>query len=126
VAKHLSLWKPFARIHLIMKDAAVISTERVEELKRICPAFVELFCSVFPGQAQVAQTAPSWVPRRRVGGAHGSIGLFAADAAESMHALLMRLERRFAQTKGLRRHELMMNGLFEKQNTGLRAMTPNF
>ena len=122
-AKHYALWKPFAQINLIIQDPTVISLERVEELKIICPMFVKLYCSHFPGPDHhkslklhlIEYHIVEWIER------FGSLGLFSEEACECMYAQLNSLHRMFYQTKGAKHHQLVMEALREKQNTGLRA-----
>jgi hypothetical protein len=121
--KHYSLWKPFARIHLIIQDPKVISVERVEELKNICPMFVKLYCSHYPVTDHhkslklhlIEYHIVEWVER------FSSLGLFSEEACECMHAHLNSLHRMFCQTKGENHHQYVMEALREKQDTVLRA-----
>jgi hypothetical protein len=121
--KHYSLWKPFARIHLIIQDPKVISLERVEELKSICPMFVKLYCEHFPSPGHhkslklhlIEYHIVEWIER------FSSLGLFSEEACECMHAHLNSLHRMFCQTKGEKHHLYVMEALREKQDTVLRA-----
>jgi hypothetical protein len=111
----------FARIHTIMKDVGVISVERLEELKKLGPAFVMLYRETFDGQHvalkfHLLETHLLWWAEL-----YTAIGLFAEDAGESAHAMIVRIEHRFGSQKGQRLDRLIMNAVSEKQNTALRV-----
>ena len=120
-AKHLPLWEKFERIHVIMKDVGVMSKQRVAELEKTGPAFVALFRSTFPDQhislkLHVIEThLVEWAKR------YSSIGLFAEDAGESLHALIMRYERQYACLKGAAKDKIIWAKLREVGDAELQA-----
>ena len=113
--------KIFQRIHLIMKDAGVMSRSRINELEKTGPELVSLFRSTFPDEhislklhmceTHLIEWAKRW----------GSIGLFAEDAGESAHALLMRYERQYGCMKGWMKDKIIWAKLREVGDAELQA-----
>jgi hypothetical protein len=120
-AKHLSLWTPFARIHLLMKDAGIMSVERVQELKTTCAEFIKQYFELLeetnkcPKLHFIEYHVAEWAER------FTSLGLFAEDASESIHALINRMLLRLQAAKGVTKYKCLINKLYEKQDTNLRA-----
>ena len=83
------------------------------------------FRSTFPGEQGLSHVPLKmhliethlldWVER------YGSIGLFSEEAAESIHALIVRIERSRGSLKGVSLDRSIMNALREKQDHELQS-----
>ena len=97
--------------------ADIISLERLDELDELAPAFVGKFRQTFPPPEHVSlklhvMEAHLCDHARRF----GSLGLFNEAGAESIHALVNELERRFACVKGVDKDEAIIRALQQQQN----------
>ena len=104
------------RIMSISKHAAVIPLDELAELEVLGPQFVSTFRSTFPAQHislkfHLIETHLIDMAKR-----FGTTGLFAEDGAESIHALIMGLERRFASVKGAQKDKSIVAALEMMQN----------
>ena len=104
-----------------MKFTGVLSMDRIAHLKKVGPEFVSEFRSTFPGEhiplkMHLIEThLLDWVEK------YGSIGLFSEEAAESIHALIVRIERSRGSLKGSSLDRSIMNALREKQDHELQS-----
>ena len=106
--KHATLWEPFARIHLIMKYASVMSVERQVELHTKSAEFIKQYFELLeetnkcPKRHFIEYLLADWADR------FSSVGLFAEDATESIHAMINRMLKRLQAVKGKKKYECML------------------
>ena len=104
-----------------MKDSGVMSQNRINELEKTGPEFVALFRETFPDQHVslklhfIETHLVEWAKKFE------SISLFAEDAGESIHALVMRYERQYAGMKGKAKETIIWAKLREVGDSDLQA-----
>ena len=119
-AKHLPLWEKLYDIVKLMKSTRVLSVSSIENLKRLGPEFVQMFRDTFPSESiplkmHVIEThLGEWADM------FGSIGLFSEEAAESIHHLIVRIERARGGLKGANLDRSIMNAIREQQDAANR------
>ena len=87
-------------IHALARPSRPLATEEVEMLETTCKEYGELFRSTFPGRNVPLKTHVVEYELPKFARRWFAVGLFCEDAAESIHALMNRLNRRYACIRG--------------------------
>jgi hypothetical protein len=100
VDKHVRVWRLLAIIHALARPSRTLALEEVDLLETTCAEYGALFRSTFADRHVPLKTHVTEFELPRFARKWLAAGLFCEDAAESIHALKNRLNRRYACVRG--------------------------
>jgi hypothetical protein len=96
VERHVRVWRLLAIVHALSRPSRPLALAEVEMLEVVCKEYGDAFRKTYPGRNVPLKTHVVEYELPKFARRWFAAGLLCEDAAESIHAVMNRLKRRYA------------------------------